>query len=155
MKNSNSELIWRGSVHQGDEPGVFGQSSYAGLSFELPITLNSQTSKEQDVSLTIFPMHVKVFAGYPGHKVTITQFVPNTNSPNQFDWMETVLKSDHITNDQPKSITFKVKGAKVYISCRIEIDTTVTPGLYDDFLITGLDFQSKDYQYFASLGFSV
>ena len=39
MLSSSPELIWKGRIHLGDEPGIFGDAEYAGISLELPVTL--------------------------------------------------------------------------------------------------------------------
>lgn len=154
MKPTQSELIWMGRTHFGDEPGIFSNSNYTGLAFELPITIKSFTGEEQEVSFILETEFVKTFPGYKGHKVTITQFVLDGASPNPYDYKEIVIKEDFILKSNPdKILKVNLKGKELFLSCKIEIDTQVKPGLYDDFLFTALYFQSSDYKYFANLGF--
>lgn len=154
MKSTQSELIWMGRTHFGDEPGIFSNSNYTGLVFELPVTVKSFTGEEQEVSFVLETEFVKIFSGYKGHKVTITQFVLDNASPNPYDYKEIVLKEDFIQNsNSAKIVKVNLKDKEQFLSCKIEIDTQVKPGLYDDFLFTGLYFQSTDYKYYANLGF--
>jgi hypothetical protein len=154
MKNTESELLWQSSVHLGDEPGIFGNSFYSGLAFELPVTLESQDGSEKPVSLSIKTDLVKVFAGYKGHKITVTRFDPDASSSNPYDWTETVIAEDVILDSSAeKLISFNVVGKKVFVSIRVEADTSVQPGLYNDFLLERISFISENYDYFASLGF--
>ncbi|MEM6813086.1 MAG: hypothetical protein AAF600_01685 [Bacteroidota bacterium] len=154
MKTSQSELLWQGKTHLGDEPGIFSDADYSGLSFEAPITIKSHSGSAQEVSIIITSELVKVFQGYPGHKVTITQFTLDSSTGNPYDYKETILVEERITDSNAaKEVKFKIQGNENFASCKIEVDTTVAPGLYDDFLITGLNFKSDNYQYYASFGF--
>ncbi|MGQ0717067.1 MAG: hypothetical protein ACT4NP_07075 [Pseudonocardiales bacterium] len=41
-----------------------------------------------------------------------------------------------------------------FVSVRVRVDTDVPPGLYDDFVVTGLRNKSVDFAFVASFGFS-
>jgi hypothetical protein len=41
MMNSNSTFIWQGRIHLGDEPGIYGNANYSGLSMEFPFTIKN------------------------------------------------------------------------------------------------------------------
>lgn len=154
MKSTQSELIWLGKTHLGDEPGIFSNASYGGLAFELPITVKSFSGSKMSVSLILRTEFVKVFSGYKGHKVTITMFVPNSSTPNQYDYKEVILLEDYITDSvNDKILNFEIEGKHIFLSCKLEVDTSVTPGLYDDFLFSQLNFKANNHEYFASLGF--
>jgi hypothetical protein len=68
-----AEMIWRGRLHLGDEPGVYGDAAYAGLGTELPVTLtpSDPNASAEDVALEIQAADVSVFAPYPGHSVSL------------------------------------------------------------------------------------
>ncbi|MEM6721370.1 MAG: hypothetical protein AAF611_18730 [Bacteroidota bacterium] len=155
MKNSQSELVWQGNTHMGDEPGIFGNASYSGLSYELPITIGSFDGKdEKQVKLILESKYVKTFKPYNGHKITVFEYLPDPSPTNPYAWKQTIIAQDFLKDsNKPKDILFNIKGKTAYISCRIEIDTTVKPGLYNDFLIKQLSFYSENYYYYASLGF--
>ncbi|HEV7450602.1 MAG TPA: hypothetical protein VGO16_04285 [Pseudonocardiaceae bacterium] len=42
----------------------------------------------------------------------------------------------------------------VFVSVRVRVDTTVPPGLYDDFVVTRLLNKSANFTFVASFGFS-
>jgi hypothetical protein len=154
MKSTKSELVWTGITHLGDEPGIFSNANYTGLVFELPLTIKSSSGELQEVSFILKTELVKIFSGYKGHKVTITQFVLDNTSQNPYDYKEVILKEDYILDsNSDKIVTVNLKGNEIFLSCKVEIDTQVAPALYDDFLFTGIYFKSIDYKYFASLGF--
>lgn len=153
MLSPESELIWQGLVHLGDEPGVYSHAQYSGLCFELPMTVQSQTNEIQEVSLLVHTEDVRIYEGYKGHKVTLTRFDPDRGTSNQFDFKETIILEEYITEKSPKALKFKLQDSHVFISLKIEIDTQVAPGLYDEFLFTRILFHSVGYQYYASLGF--
>ncbi|MCG8332315.1 MAG: hypothetical protein MI974_31805 [Chitinophagales bacterium] len=148
-----SELLWQGNVHMGDQPGTFGNANYSGICFELPFMLESSIGTKQEVSISIITDLVKVYTGYTGHKVTISRYELNTGSPNPYDWKRVIIKETYIDDDNIKKIDFEVQGVTVFLSCKIEVDTTTAPGLYDEFLIKEFRFKSDDYLYSASLGF--
>lgn len=47
----------------------------------------------------------------------------------------------------------KVTTDPIYVSLLVRADTEVTPGFYDDFLITRLSLLADQYRYYASFGF--
>ncbi len=110
MKSTQSELVWSGKMHLGDEPGVFADAAYSGLAFELPLTIQSFSGPKMTVSLILKTDLVKLFDGYKGHKVTITQFVPNPSTPNEYDYKEVVLAKAHLTTSAYKQLDFEVEG---------------------------------------------
>ena len=152
------ELIWQGRIHLGDEPGVFADSAYSGLSAELPIT--TERSDPNDVTATSFKLqfvtsHLQTFAGYPGHLVEVVRYLPDPASP--YHSIEQVVASDRFTTSDAntKDITVSV-GQEVgpfRFSVRLRCDTTVSPGLYNDFVWRRLTLLADGFSFFASLGF--
>jgi hypothetical protein len=45
-------------------------------------------------------------------------------------------------------------GSPAFVSVRVRVDTEVPPGLYDDFVVTGLLNSSANFTFVASFGFS-
>lgn len=37
--NPQQELIWQGRLQLGDQPGVYGDAAYSGITAELPMTV--------------------------------------------------------------------------------------------------------------------
>lgn len=156
MSNPNQELIWQGRIHLGDEPGVYGDAHYAGLCAELPVTIynRSDTSGSDIVKLILETEDVRTFAGYPGHEVTVTQYEPDPAVA--FHWRETLLASGQLqdsTNPLEINVDLAGKNAPIYVSVRVRADTTVAPGLYDDFVLVRLALESPEFRYYASFGF--
>ena len=154
---TGQELIWQGRLHLGDEPGVYGDATYTGIGCELPITLrrfNPQAA--EDATLFLRTEHVAVYQGYPGHRVTVTAYEESSTAHH---WQERVLVDDiRITDENPVAVTLPLsqqpdRPENVFLSVRIRADTTVAPGLYDDFLIVSLSLESGPHGYYAIFGF--
>jgi hypothetical protein len=151
------ELVWRGRIHLGDEPGVYADACYAGLSTELPLTLQKTDPTGPDTTtLVVETQDVQTFSGYPGHLVTATLYAPQPADPRHYQ--ETVLATTRLTaaDNNSKAINVNVAGrtGPIFVSVRIRIDTEVPPGLYDDFVVTRLLNRSPGFTFVASLGFN-
>ncbi|MET9292948.1 hypothetical protein [Streptomyces sp. NPDC003077] len=156
MQTTESELIWQGRVHLGDEPGVYADAAYSGLAVEIPVTvIRTVPSGPNTTTLTVDTQDVRTFAGYPGHLVQVFLFEPEPNKPGHFQ--RTVLASRRLTtadnNHQEVPVDFTGHQAPHRVSVRITVDTEVPPGLYDDFVFVRLSNQSENFVYVASLGF--
>jgi hypothetical protein len=156
MLSQESELIWQGRIHLGDEGGVFGDAAYSGLATELPVTLRKVDPAGADTTrLVVETQNVQTFAGYPGHLITVTLYEEDPNQANHF--LETVLATERLTsadnNRQKITIDLAGKPSPMFVSVRIRIDTQVPPGLYDDFVFVRLSNESRDHAFVAALGF--
>lgn len=157
MLSSQSEPIWEGRQHLGDEPGIYGDAAYSGLALEFPLTLRKTDPAGADTTtLVLRTQDVQTFGGYPGHQVTVTAYQPDPNDPTHST--ETVLTTELLTtaDDNTKDLALDLTGivAPVFVSVRVRVDTTVPPGLYDDFLVTKLLNRSTNFTFVASFGFS-
>ena len=156
MLSSKPELIWQGRIHIGDEPGIFGDAFYSGLAMELPITLEKTDPAGPDTTtLEVRTENAETFSGYPGHLITATLFEEDPNQP--FHFLETVLATERLTsadnNRQELTINLANKTSPMFVSVRVRADTTVPPGLYDDFVVTRLLNKSQNFVFVASFGF--
>lgn len=156
MLSPKPQLIWQGRTQLGDEPGVFADAFYSGLATEFPVTLQKTDPAAPDITtLALQTQHVETFPGYPGHLITITLYEKDPNQ--QFHFIETLLATERLTsadnNHQEITINLGNKTSPMFISVRVRIDTTVTPGLYNDFVVTRLLNKSQNYIFVASLGF--
>lgn len=156
MLSQQSELIWNGRIHLGDEPGIYGVTPYPGLALELPVTLEkTDPAAADETTLILHTKNVETFTGYPGHKITVTAFVPDPNQP--FHSVEQVLATELLTSadNNRKQVELDLTGLTfpVFIGVRVRIDTEVPPGLYDDFLVTRLLNKSTNFGIIASFGF--
>lgn len=153
---SGFEQIWQGRIHLGDEPGVFGDAHFAGLCVELPFNLELVDELGSSlVQISIEAENVRTFAPYPGHKASVIQYHPidptNPNGP----WAQRVLAVSTMTGDAldiPVDLA-DVEGELIYLGLRLEIDTTVRAGLYNDFVIERIGVRYLDFRYGASFGF--
>jgi hypothetical protein len=156
--NPNSELVWQGRIHIGDEPGVYGDAHYSGLCAELPLTVfrtNVEHPQDLPFVITLGTDQVTTFDGYPGHEIVVTTYEPDPQKP--FHSVEREVARERLTSadNSQKEIVIR-PGDKVgpfFISVRLRVDTTVNPGLYDDFLLVKLSFSSENFAYFTSFGF--
>ncbi|MHA4845768.1 hypothetical protein ACX0G7_16460 [Flavitalea antarctica] len=160
MINSSSTFIWQGRIHIGDEPGIYGNGHYAGLSMEFPLTIknfNAQQPIADTIKLEFLTESVAVFAGYLGHLIVVRQYTPDPQPANPYKWKETIVKSsDRIIHGATSTvIDIPVSGSAdpIYLSIAIEIDTDVKPGLYDDFLFTGLNYTTTTQNVYLNFGF--
>lgn len=150
MSNQKSELIWAGRIHLGDEPGVYGDAAYTGLATEFPLTLTKCNNDTQDdISLILTAKDVQVYEPYPGHQVTVVGYkeVAESNPPR---WEKVDLSVGRIKEDITRIRPDNTDGIKFFSVC-IRVDTTVAPGLCDEFLLLRLELQSTTH--YASLGF--
>jgi hypothetical protein len=150
MSEQKSELIWAGRIHLGDEPGVYGNAAYTGLVTEFPITLTKCSSEAQDdIELILIAEDVQVYDPYPGHQVTVIGFkeIAESDPPH---WEEVELGVRRMKEDTIRIRPDNTNGIK-FLSVRVRIDTSVAPGLYDEFVLLRVELQSTTH--YASLGF--
>lgn len=149
-----AELIWQGRVHLGDEPGVYGDASFSGAAFEIPITLQRTSAPgEAKTVLVVEAQDVQSFAGYPGHLITVVLHLVDLTT---FKAKEVVLAKARLTgNRQEIPIDLTGRTTPHFVSVQIRQDETVPPGAQDDFLVTRLSNLSAGFQFFANYGYSV
>lgn len=86
----------------------------------------------------------------------MTAYQPDPNNPAHAT--ETVLTTARLTSadDNRKELLINLAGitSPVFVSVRVRVDTTVPPGLYDDFVVTRLLNKSANFTFVASFGFS-
>lgn len=157
MLGVQPELVWEGRIHLGDEPGVYGDAAYSGITLEFPLTLRKIDPAGPDTTtLVLRTQDVQTFAGYPGHLITVTAYQPDPDNPTHV--IETVLTMQRLTSadDNLKELTVDLADvpAPAFVSLRVRVDTEVPPGLYDDFVVTRLSNRSADFTFVASFGFS-
>ncbi|MFE7129650.1 hypothetical protein ACFVIM_02195 [Streptomyces sp. NPDC057638] len=155
MLTSQAELVWQGRIHLGDEPGVYADAAYSGLSTELPLTLERiNPAGPHATTLVIATDDLRTFQGYPGHLVEVFLFVPDPTGPTH--WNRTTLTTARLTGSGDRHeipLDLTSQGSPLRISVRVSVDTTVPPGLYDDFVLRRLSNKAVDFTYVASFGF--
>jgi hypothetical protein len=157
MLSVQPELVWEGRVHLGDEPGVYGDAAYSGIALEFPLTLLKTDNAGPDTTtLVLHTQDVQTFVGYPGHLITVTAYQPDPSNPGHA--IETPLTTATLSNadNNRKEVPVDLAGiaTPVFVSVRVRVDTTVPPGLYDDFVVTKLLNKSANFTFVASFGFS-
>lgn len=152
-----AELIWQGRTHLGDEPGVYDDgTSYPGLAMELPITLERTSSPGADrTTLILETKDTQTFAGYPGHPITVTIYVPDPSLP--FHAKPVVIAQTNLTSQDNNRKEIPINLAPFqppyYIGVRVQVDSTVPPGALDDFIVTRLSNLSQNFRFIANFGF--
>lgn len=156
--NPQSELVWQGRLQIGDEPGVYGDAAYTGLCAEIPLTVQRPDPNETtqvDFKVILNTDGLQTFAGFSGHKIDVILYESDPGVPNHF--VERLLASDRFTgaDNNHKEVRVPVGNlpGPFRLSVRLRADTTVTPGLYDDFVWIRLSLGSLNFSFFASLGF--
>jgi hypothetical protein len=151
MRTAKSELIWKGRLHLGDEPGVFGDAAYAGLAVELPVTLTKSNSTST-AALTVHTENVQVIPPYLGHVVTVVAY----GDGNAIEIGNARIEAP---SDNDKAVETEVTldlssvPSPAFAGVRIHVDTAVAPGLYDDFVVASLRLNSSDNEVVSELGF--
>ncbi len=158
--NRRNELIWQGRVHLGDEAGIYGDAHYSGLSFDLPFTVfrTDPDDREKRVFEVILETEDMVtYSHYPGHHVVITAYSPDIHDP--YRSVEKVVCEARLTTDDKDQKTIQVEVGEgpdpFYFSIRVRVDTTIHPGLYDDFIVRRLSLKSEKFALHASFGFQL
>lgn len=155
--NPQSEFIWRGRLHIGDEPGVHGDAAYVGLCCELPITLFRSRRGTDDVEFTLIinTEDVTTYNPYPGHEIIVIAYEPASDGGFQFKERELGRTRLLSADDNRKEIAVKsgTGAGPLFASVRLRVDTSVPPGLYDDFLWTGLFLSAPEHALYAAFGF--
>jgi hypothetical protein len=154
----SSELIWRGRMHLGDEPGVYGDASYAGLSMEWPLTLRKFQPEDEApgrITFRIEAEDVRVFAPHRGHRVVFSIYFPDPAPDDLHRWTRMLLEPTQDFRIAGAVTEFDVhlppERSVAYLSLRIEVDTTVHPGLCDEFVVARISMRSPTH--YGSLGF--
>ena len=150
-----NELIWQGRLHIGDEPGIYGDAAYCGLSAELPFTIY-----RSDVAMTSFKLvleteGLETFPNYLGHGIDVVMYLPDTKVA--YHSIEKVVAQARFTgvdkNRKDVIVSVGNEPGPFRLSIRLRCDTTVNPGFYDDFVLRKLSLTAKDFSFYASFGF--
>lgn len=160
MINSQSTFLWEGRIHLGDEPGIYGNASYTGLSMEFPFTVKPfdlSKSTIDTLQLELITENVNVFAGYPGHRIIIRAYQPDPQPGKPYQWKESIIKNtDRILHYATSTIVNLPLQGDVfnnYISVAVEVESDIKPGLYDDFLLTGINYTTTNQTCYLLFGF--
>lgn len=153
-----SDLVWQGRVHLGDEPGQYGDAVYCGLAFAVPITLYRTVHEDTPVVATFVleAEDVDVRRGYPGHLIAITEFVPGSSKSGK--WKERPFGDEARLTDHDhcvKRISVQIPPGenRLFVSLGIKVDTSAAAGMYDDFIVRRIRFQTPGEEFYARLGF--
>jgi hypothetical protein len=154
------ELIWRGRLHLGDEPGVYGDASYVGLVTEWPLTLKKFEPTSQGTGSAVFRLraeNVSVLPPHKGHRVTFWRYqaAPTPDNPLAWERMQIEPGADHRLSAPEVVIELDIPdddAPAIYMSVRVEVDTSPQPGLYNELVLVELSLLSTTY--FASFGFA-
>lgn len=149
-KAEGTNLIWQGRLHIGDEPGAYGDATYAGLNLELPIEVipfHDKSTSDDEITLILNLEGIEPDRRYPGHKVSVVSYGKKyANQP------ATTLAQHRIDIKSQGELSLKVTGqVPRYLAIRIEVDLAVDPGLYLETVITRLSLSSSSH--YAYLGY--
>lgn len=155
------EVIWRGRLHLGDEPGVYGNATYVGLAVVLPVTLRKlpePIATGQSTVLCVETEDVRVHEPYPGHKVRTMYYIPAPIEGAPHAWAEAMppdAPTYRLTTSGQVEVPLGLPAKLdiIHASVCIQVDTAVQAGAYDDFVVTGLFLRSGTH--YASFGFEI
>ena len=145
------EPIWEGRLHLGDNPGIHGDATYAGLSIELPVTLarfpEVDAGEPADLQFELTLNRVGIVPPQLGHRAAVLAHAPTDDG-----WESRVVGEARITTPTATVAATGI-GEATYVSVRLEIDRAVHPGLYDDVVLLALGLRSLTH--YATFGFRV
>jgi hypothetical protein len=147
------ELIWQGRLHLGDEPGVYGDAAYTGLVSEIPVTVTRSDPNATSFKFVLETVDIQTFQGYPGHLIEVIQYLPD---PAQaYHSIEKIVSQARFSgaDNNRKEVVVSVgsEAGHFRFSVRLRCDTTVNPGLYDEFVWRRLGIVADSFAFYASL----
>lgn len=150
MQKAN-DLVWRGRIQLGDEPGIYSDSQYGGLCLELPIEFLPYPNVDPDVgglTVEIEAQEVKIYEGFKGHPVTLFAVEVDDNGK----WVRRWLGSGELNNENEGHAEITLNGeVPHYAVIRVESNSELPPGLYDEIVVCRLSIKSTAY--YGYLGF--
>jgi hypothetical protein len=150
------DLLWRGRLQMGDEPGIYGAAHYAGISVEFPIELfpySGQFESQGTIQVGLRASDVKVYEGFAGHPVVLFGFSPDDES--QKTWSKTHLTMDRLTAENSGTVLLTLEGSiPRYVSLQVSTDIAIHPGLYDEMVIEELWLDSVTHYGFLGFRFA-
>jgi hypothetical protein len=144
------DLVWRGRIQIGDEPGIYSDAQYGGLCLDLPIELlpYAGTSKVPgDVAVIVEAEEVKIYEGFSGHPVSLFALVKRGGH-----WARKKLVTGELNSKNRGVAELRIRGAiPRYVTIRVETNPQLPPGLYDEMVIRRLSVKSDTH--YGYLGF--
>jgi len=141
---------------------VYGDAHFVGLASEWPLTLHKFDPASATGGTIAFPIQaddVKVFAPSLGHLVTVTRSVPAPQPGNPYHWTRAaipIVGPDHLSSDVLEfDVALPADAATVYLGLRLEVDTSVAPGLLDDFVVRRLTAKSSTHDALLGLQYEL
>jgi len=145
------DLLWRGKLQLGDEPGIYGDAQYGGLSMEVPVELfpySGQFQSEGLVQIGVRARDVKVYEGFPGHPVVLFGFFQADGKM----WTKKQLAATRLTTDTQGTAILTLKGPiPRYVSLQVSTDISIQPGLFDEMIVEEIWLDSVTH--YGFLGF--
>lgn len=148
---SGGELVWRGRAHVGDEPGIYGDASYSGLSLQFPVELRAfPDASGGEVIVVVEAEEVRIHAPSQGHPVVVLGHGPDPTDPSR--WHVWEIGRHLLTTGTVSAATIVIPApVPSYVSIHVEVDKSIAAGLYDDFVVVRLTVRSSTH--YAALGF--
>jgi len=145
--NEDTDLLWRGRIQLGDEPGIYSDAQYAGLCLEFPVELlpySGAFTTTGELTIIIEADEVQIYGGYEGHPVTVFGLFATGATWQRREIASGRLRSEHLELALRSEIPR-------YVTVRIEINSQLPPGLYDEIIVNRLSVRSATH--FGYLGF--
>jgi hypothetical protein len=144
MTNPNSILIWQGNIHLYGKPGIYGNTNYTWLFLGYPVNIsNIDNQNLLDALWKSLPVRSIFSLLTPGHGTVVKSYEPDPVPENSYQFRKAILKDNNffLYKANNASIGKPIHGINgtTYISMAIQIETGIKSGLYDDFIISGLN----------------
>jgi len=140
-----TELLWRGRIQLGDEPGIYSDAQYGGLTLDLPVELlaySGDATTNGEVVLIIEAREVKIYQGYAGHPVTVFALTEGADGK----WQRQAVAHGELNNDnEGRAELLLRRPIPRYVSIRVEENSQLPPGLYDEIVVHRLSIRSETH----------
>lgn len=134
-------VIWSGSMHLGDTPGVFMNGQYGGLLLRLPFTVTYLDDQATDTSLVLVTTDVEIHSDNSGQPLTHPVFLnwdPGTSLPAPAGFID---DKDPIPG-HPEFHPVQIPTKDIQVgqhSLTIQVNPKVAKGMRDDFVLLRLE----------------
>lgn len=129
-------IVWTGSLHLGDTPGVFMDAQYVGLLVQFPITINFVPDGTEPVVFVLTTTEVEIFDNKK-HPI-YWDWTPGTTFPTPVGYID---DRDLITG-QPEKHLLSVPHDSVTVGkhwITVQVNPETSAGLRDDFVLRRLE----------------
>ena len=129
-------IVWAGSLHLGDTPGVFMDAQYAGLIVQIPVTITFLPEGTNPIVFVATTTEVEIFDNKK-HPI-YWDWAPGTTIPTPVGFID----DEDLITGQPEKHLISVPHDNAVVgrhSITIQVNAETDAGLRDDFVLRRLE----------------